>query len=200
MSEEPVADRPRGFFRVLRTFVEAALLAWAITTFGVSTVAIQGDSMAPALHDGDRVLVPRYETWLHRLDVGSFAAGDVVYFPDPSVEGTFRPHLIKRIVAVAGDVVALHDGVLHIDGRPQHEPYLSDAWRAPIDMPPVEVPAGHVWVLGDNRAPLGSVDSRRFGPIPASEIQGRAAVVLWPLGHVRALGSPDPGVSGPALR
>jgi signal peptidase I len=42
------------------------------------------------------------------------------------------------------------------------------------------VPDAHVFVLGDNRAPLGSRDSRAFGPVPLANVSGRAALVLWP--------------------
>lgn len=178
-----------GTRRIFLTLLEAAIVALVITTFGVSTVAIQGDSMAPTLHDGDRVLVPRYETWLHRLGIGAFTRGDVVYFPDPLADGWLRPHLIKRIVAVEGDVVAMRDGVLFVNGDRVEEAYLGAGWRAPVDLEPVAVPAGHVWVLGDNRAPLGSVDSRRFGPVPIPSIEGRAALVLWPPQHAHAFGA-----------
>lgn len=189
MSEPPRAGGRSGLRRVLVTILQALVVALVVTTFGVSTVAIQGDSMAPTLRDGDRVLVPRYETWLHRLGLGAFGRGDVVYFPDPLAGGILRPHLIKRIVAVAGEEVALRDGVLYVDGERRSEPYLPDTWRAPVDLGPFEVPSGHVWVMGDNRSPLGSVDSRRFGPIPAAAIEGRAALVLWPLDHAHAFGS-----------
>jgi signal peptidase I len=175
--------------RILVTVLEAAVLALAVTTFVVSTVAIEGASMTPTLADGDRVLVPKYETWLHRLGFGTFTRGDVVYFPDPLAEGAFRPHLIKRIVAIGGEVVELRDGALFVDGSARPEPYLPDRWRAPVDTDPVVVPAGHVWVLGDNRSPLGSVDSRRFGPVPVADIRGRAALVLWPPQRVHAVGA-----------
>ena len=196
MSENGPEEPRQGSKRLLRTLLEAALVALVVTTFGVSTVAIEGDSMAPTLADGDRVLVPRYETWLHRLGVGAFRSGDVVYFPDPLGQGPFRPHLIKRIVAEGGDTVELRDGVLYIDGRPQAEPYLPETWRAPVDLPPEVVPAGHVFVLGDNRSPLGSIDSRRFGPVDRTHIAGRAALVLWPPNRVHAVGANAPASGG----
>lgn len=191
MSEAPASGQSIASRRVWRTLLEASLLALAVTTFVVSTVAIQGDSMVPSLRDGDRVLVPRYETWLHRAGIGSFGRGDVVYFPDPQADGIFPPHLIKRIVAVEGDVVSLIDGVLHVDGRARPEPYLPATWRAPVNVAPLEVPEGYVYVLGDNRSPLGSVDSRRFGPVPLQSVRGRAAIVVWPLDHTRVFGAQE---------
>src|SRR5690625_3443860 len=142
--------------------------------------------MSPTLHDGERVLIPRYETWLHRMGVGSFAPGDVVYFPSPEQEEgavcpLFCTYLIKRIVAVEGDLVEIRRGQLLVNAEPVSEPYLGPAWRAAINLPPTLVPEEHVFVLGDNRRPYGSFDSRAFGPIPESSIQGRARMVIWPL-------------------
>jgi signal peptidase I len=169
-----------------RTLVESLLAAALMVTFVVSGVAISGDSMEPTLHDGERALVPRYETWLHRLGVGSFRRGDVVYFPSPdqrpgAVCPWFCTHLIKRIVAVAGDRVAIDDGKLIVNGRIADEAYLGDRWHGSFSMPETPVPPGHVFVLGDNRSPYGSFDSRVFGPVRTRRLEGRAAWVVWPL-------------------
>lgn len=159
-----------------------------VAVFGVTTVGIEGDSMAPTLHDGERALVPRYETWWHRATGLTWARGDVVYFRAP--EGTAHrwldrltggPFLIKRVVAVGGETVALERGRLVVDGALVAEPYLAGARVAPTGAPAVAVPDGALYVLGDNRAPLASRDSRAFGPVPAATVAGRAAWVVWPL-------------------
>lgn len=170
----------------LRVLLEALLIAVLLTTFVVTAISISGDSMSPTLIDGERVLIPRYETWLHRLGIGSFAPGDVVYFPSPDQEEgavcpLFCTYLIKRIVAVEGDVVEIRRGQLFVNGTPVAEEYLPPGWRAAISLPPTPVPQDHVFVLGDNRAPYGSFDSRAFGPIPQRSIEGRARLVVWPL-------------------
>lgn len=162
------------------------MTAALLVTFVASGVAISGDSMEPTLYNGERALVPRYETWLHRIGLGSFERGDVVYFPSPTqrpgaVCPWFCSHLIKRIVAVGGDTIAIERGVLVLNGRPRDEPYLDDRWVGSLSMPEVVVPKGHVFVLGDNRAPYGSYDSRVFGTVPRRRLEGRAAWVVWPL-------------------
>lgn len=189
-----------------RNLLESLLAAALLVTFVVSGVAISGDSMEPTLYDGERALVPRFETWLHRLGLGSFDRGDVVYFPSPeqprgAVCPWFCTHLIKRIVAVGGDTVAIRNGQLVLNGLPVEEPYLGEGWRGSFSMQEMPVPPGHVFVLGDNRGPYGSFDSRVFGPVPRHRIEGRAAWVVWPLlrqdaegnwiWNVRRLGSPD---------
>lgn len=181
MPEPAEARRP-----LWRTIVESLVAAALLMTFVVSGVAISGDSMEPTLHDGERALVPRFETWLHRLGIGSFQRGDIVYFPSPdqppgAVCPWFCSHLIKRIVAVEGDTVAISRGRLILNGRPTREGYLQDAPAAGFSMPETAVPPDHVFVLGDNRQPYGSFDSRVFGPVPESRLEGRAAWVVWPV-------------------
>ena len=65
-----------------------------------------------------------------------------------------------------------------IDGTPIDEPYLSPGTVMP-DEDPVRIPEGMVFVMGDNRS--HSSDSRRFGPIPVSDILGKAVIRIWPL-------------------
>ena len=174
------------------SLLQALFVAFLIVTFLVTTVGISGDSMQPTLRSGERAFVPKYEVWLHRLGIGGFERGDVVYFRAPAEveEGrvgvpllglTIRPFFIKRVVAVAGDEVRMDEGVLFINGERLNEAYLGESWLGNASFDEVVVPPGHVFVLGDNRGPYGSVDSRRFGPIPTRAVAGRAAAVVWPL-------------------
>jgi signal peptidase I len=105
-----------------------------------------------------------------------------------------REDFIKRVVAVGGDSIryAGTPRVLEINGEPVDEPYLARVDRnSPalnrrtcdrLEMQRTEdgcrVPAGTVFVMGDNRG--NSEDSRSFGPIGKSEIVGRAVVLIWP--------------------
>jgi signal peptidase I len=180
--------RPRGGWRASLAQVVVVLALGVLTAvFVVTTVGIDGVSMAPTLSDGDRALVPRFETWWHRRTATTWSSGDVVYFRPPGSDArgwvdrlTGGPFLIKRVVAVGGETVALERGRLLVDGVRVPEPYLEGTPVTVASMAPVPVPAGTVFVLGDNRAPLASRDSRAFGPVPIERVAGRAAWVVWP--------------------
>lgn len=163
------------------------LLGVATAVFGVTTVGIEGDSMAPTLRDGERALVPRYETWWLRAVGGSWAPGDVVYFRPPGAAPrswvdrvTGGPFLIKRVAATGGSTIAVERGGLVVDGVRVAEPYLDGAHVPPTGLVARTVPDASVFVLGDNRAPLASRDSRAFGAVPLDQVAGRAAWVVWP--------------------
>lgn len=184
MRRRPTTRAPARLATVSLATVLAALLL-SVFVFGVARV--DGHSMQPTLHNGDRVLVLRTGAWLQRLGLGGYRAGDIVFFPDPTAprgrwQWLLGQHLlIKRIVAGPGRRVALMDGRVVVDGRPLSEPYLAGAFRGAASIPPMRVPSGHVYVMGDNRHPFASFDSRSFGPVPARSILGRAVLVVWPL-------------------
>ncbi|MEJ2287078.1 MAG: signal peptidase I [Deinococcales bacterium] len=165
----------------------SVLVGLLVSLFLAGVVVVHGHSMEPTLHNGERVLVLRTGAWLHRLGLGSYTPGDIVFFPDPSRPETrlgrvLGEHLlIKRIVAGSGATVAMRAGVLYVDGRARPERYLAGAFRGLASVPVTRVPAGRVYVMGDNRRPTASFDSRAFGPVRAGSIEGRAVLVVWPL-------------------
>lgn len=192
----PTTTRTRQRAPWLRRWAEALVVALLLVTFVATTVGIEGRSMAPSLLDGERALVPRYETWAVRLGIHAWQHDDVVYFRAPNDTPrnlidrlTGGPFLIKRVVATGGQTVELRHGTLLVDAQPRDEPFTDALPAASFTLGPTLVPEGHLFVLGDNRAPLGSRDSRAFGPIAGSSVAGRAAWVVWPLVRVHPGGT-----------
>ena len=133
---------------------------------------IPSGSMEPTLRVGDRVLVDQHAyawrvpfTRVHLAERAVPQAGDIITFASP-VDGE---RLIKRVVAVAGDSVAARRGVLYVNRMPA-------GMAGHIEFGPVEVPAGHVFVMGDNRD--NSFDSRFWGPLAVDRVYGRALKVV----------------------
>jgi signal peptidase I len=153
---------------VAAAFVIALLVQWLL----VKPFTIHQISMEPTLIEGDRVLISRLT--YHFRDPES---GDVVVFDSPINE---NEDLVKRVVAVAGDEVAIKDGALYVNGVAQEEPYLLEQDFEGYE-PGLVVPESQVYVLGDNRNNSG--DSRIFGPIAIDSIIGKAFVIYWPISH-----------------
>jgi signal peptidase I len=147
---------------VAGALVLAALLG--VREFVLTPVAVHGVSMEPTVHDGT-ALVARW------ADPGDLRRGQLVVFRDP--QGALA---LKRVVGVAGDRVAIRDAVLEVNGRPVREPYVDESRIDGTYFGPVQVPAGTVFVMGDNRAP--SIDSRIYGPIAFNRVIGRV-LVTW---------------------
>jgi signal peptidase I len=156
---------------------------WGAVTYQPYTVPT--DSMQPTVDPGDHVLAQRVGSdQVHR--------GDVVVFTDPAWGDI---PMVKRVVAVGGDKVSCCDkqGRLTVDGKPITEPYLDQRGPASTTHFSVHVPAGRLFMLGDNRNV--SEDSRfhltdSAGTVPAAEVKGRVQAIAWPLGRLGALARP----------
>ena len=164
----------------------ALLLALVIRTFVVQAFKIPSGSMLPTLQIGDHILVnkfiygPRLEVPLTQWSLGQLPgfreprAGDVVVFIYPKERDK---DFIKRIVAVAGQTVEARGNTLLIDGKQVEDAHAHYEKRDHVDFGPYTVPAGHVFVMGDNRDE--SYDSRFWGPVPIEDIKGQALVIYW---------------------
>ncbi|MFA4840191.1 MAG: signal peptidase I [Agrococcus sp.] len=151
--------------------IAAALLMGAVVVLGLrlwvlEPLTVASDSMEPTVMQGSTLLVSRLHAPADRSD-----AGRLVVFRSPE-DGRST---VKRLVAVAGQTVAIRDGVLYVDGAAVREPYVDPSRVDGTFFGLMQVPAGHVFVLGDNRAV--STDSRDFGAVPVEDLIG---AVLWP--------------------
>jgi signal peptidase I len=134
--------------------------------------------MEPTVHVADHILVakaayglrvPLTHDWLVRY--GSPARGDVVVLDADQPEV-----LLKRVVAVGGDLVEVRAGHVLIDAKPVEEPNASLEAGGGDDFGPVRVPAGKLLVLGDNRG--NSRDGRTFGWVDRRQVLGRAVAII----------------------
>lgn len=183
--EKWFGPRGAGVAEWVIVIVGAILLALVVKVFLLQAFYIPSLSMYPTLHEGDRVLVNKLSYRLHDVN-----RGDVIVFERPPTETSSNiPDLIKRVVGLPGESITIENGSVFVDGQRLDENYLPDGTvtstanapnKCAPDAPCV-VPAGQVWVMGDNRG--DSKDSRYFGPIDESSIVGRAFITVWPLGR-----------------
>jgi len=228
---------------LLRFVLLVAVLAWAFRSFVAAPFSIPSGSMLPTLYIGDYLAVAKWPYGYSRysfpfafppFDGRIFGRlphrGDVVVFRHPDENAD----LIKRVIGIPGDMVAVHGGKLILNGRPVprqplpaakvavsanspcrtvppaaptvamasgHAYCLYHAYRETLpggpsytvldqleagpadEFPATQVPAGHVFLMGDNRD--DSLDSRfgayegGIGMVPNEQLIGRAMVTFW---------------------
>jgi len=202
---------------VVRDWVEPAFEAMIIATilriFVIQAFAIPTPSMEDTLMVGEHPMAIKFAYGLYNpldhkmyFDFNKPKRGDVVIFRDPT--GKTNAMWIKRCMALPGDVVEMKDKVLFINGVKQDEPYVVHkdmtvypAWRTNRDnFPPTTIPAGTLFMMGDNRDE--SYDSRFFGFLPYNKLRGKAVLVYWPLNKINIIkhvkvnaGTPPVGAS-----
>ncbi|MDR6554748.1 signal peptidase I [Paenibacillus qinlingensis] len=158
-----------------KSILVALLVVILVHQFGFNLSTVRGHSMDPTLREGEWLFVNKAITYLKAPK-----RGDIVILEEPEKLALPRhPLLVKRVVAVAGDEVQGRAGVLYINGDKVTEPY-ADTPIEDGDFGPTVVGQGQIFVMGDNRHRSASADSRMFGVIPTSLVQGRAEFVLWP--------------------
>lgn len=182
--------KPTPFTLALRPLLRLLLvmiIGVAVSEFGFTTVRVDGASMEPSLFHRDRVWVSRLQRWWPSA-TPTLDRGDIIYFRPPGAAPQTRleawrggPFVIKRVVGLPGETLRMEQGQVWIGGLPIAEPYLDAGLLQAGSHGPVVIPAGHVFVLGDNRLPLASRDSRAFGPVPQAGVAGTATLVVWPL-------------------
>ena len=163
----------RSILEWIVVIVAAVAIALLVRSFLFQVFSIPSESMVPTLEPGDRVLVNRLDDEPSR--------GDIVVFRRPDTWVGQHEDIIKRVIALGGETVEAHDGIVSINGAPMDEPYLSADVRTG-DFGPTVVPEGEVFVMGDNRN--FSLDSRENGPVPEDRIVGRAILVIWPVARI----------------
>lgn len=174
----------RGFFADIGYFVRDIVFALALAilfgVFVIQPVAVEGTSMLPQLHDGERLLVNKliyYKSpYLQSFGFPKLERGDVVVFwfpndPDKS--------FVKRIIGMPGETVEIRNGVIFVDGKQLNEPYIDpERNQSHQNMNPKKVEPHYYFVVGDNRD--NSYDSRSWGLVPEKYIYGKAVFRYYP--------------------
>lgn len=164
----------------------ALVLAFVLRATVVQSREVPTGSMEPTIMPGDRILASKIPYVFHEP-----GPGDIVTFTPPErVPGRTRNFLgmvipfVKRVIAAEGDVVEVVHGRVYRNGVPLAEPYLNCPPN--YRLPPLLVPDGEFFVLGDNRC--NSFDSHAWGFLPREGVRGKVVFRYWPpkrIGFVR---------------
>src|SRR6266481_9161352 len=168
---------------LLRDLIFALMIAALVVVFVVQPVKVEGTSMLPRLHDGERIFVNK----LIYYGIPKLQRGDIVVFWYPNDPGK---SYIKRVIGLPGDIVEERNGRIYINGKELEETYLDPQRTLKVEnRAPVHVQPHYYYVMGDNRD--NSSDSRYWGLVPEKYIYGKAVVRYWPLGEASVI-SHDP--------
>ena len=163
---QPKKTPSQRFWAEVRGYAEALIIAFLVVTFLFNTVGVVGSSMRPSLDGGvgsanvlqslltgDRVFLPKYDTWLRRLGVlGPYRRGEILVVRDPENSPTAlrvsrRPFFIKRLVARGGDRVRIEDGQVYVNGYPIDQSFITASGEItpePVNFPIVVAEGGEV--------------------------------------------------------
>jgi signal peptidase I len=203
VAEEPpsaLSNLGSGFASVL-----GAIFSWIIFPVAVVLILhnfvfqayhVLGTSMLPTLHDTDYLIVSKVGYTealigraLHENDLYIPARGQIIVFHYPKDPTKI---FVKRVVGLPGDHIVIKNGTVtifntaHPNGFNPDLSYEPTGTQTLIDTDEVVQP-GNLFVMGDNRTPGGSFDSREWGELPSSYIIGNAVLRLLPLDQVRIL-------------
>ena len=164
----PAPPRRPLLRELLDTFLPAIVIVLVVNLFLAQPRTVHGQSMEPCLHENERVIID-----LVSLHWRQPERGEIIVLRLPNRRSD---PLIKRVIGLPGDTVAIRGGKVLVNDEVLDEPYLDQI--TPGRMPAKVVPEAHVFVLGDNRG--ASNDSRYFGMVAYENVVGRAWLRYWP--------------------
>lgn len=155
------------------TLVFAVLLALGIRAYVAEARWIPSESMLPTLKIGDRLIIDKVS-----FHFSGISRGDMIVFEAPPAS-KLEEVLIKRVIGLPGDTVAIENGLVYINGQPLDEPYELEKPRG--DYKAITVPENSLFVMGDNRN--NSYDSRFWGVVSEELIIGKAVARFYPFSN-----------------
>ena len=176
-TDEQEPSRKKSIMTFIRDIVIVIAVVYLIKTFLFTTILVDGRSMTPTFEHLDYLIAEQ-----NFLVGNKYRRGDVVYFHPP--EGAMhedRGYFIKRIIGVPGDTIEVKGGMVYVNDEPIDEPYKADVPTQEGTMTgKVTLGEDEYFVMGDNRNPGGSYDSRFFGPLQSDHIRGVIVLRAFP--------------------
>ena len=162
--------------KLLRDIVLIIAVFVLLGVFVAQPVVVEGTSMLPQLHDGERLLVNKLVYYKFKsVSWGHIERGDIIVFWYPKDP---EKSYVKRVIGLPGETVQVRDGKVLINGRELNEPYLATENNQSLPSYEAKKVDEHFYfVMGDNRD--NSSDSRYWGLVPEKYIYGKAFFRYW---------------------
>lgn len=176
-STEAETRRPRlhvpSFWGELVRTVVFVVLATALFDLAIPRSVVEGSSMVPTFHDGDRLVISRVHLLFGEIDYNNIIVFNSMNVNEPNTM------IIKRVVGLPGDTIEFREQRVYRNGEELDEDYINEvctAYKCPDQV--VTLGPEEYFVMGDNRN--HSLDSRRYGAITLDHVVGRVVLRYWP--------------------
>ena len=177
------------FFKDTIAYIIPIIAMVLIMLFVYSFIPVAGNSMEPTLSSGNVVILSR----LH-YKMADIQRNEIVVLKKKNSDGV-KESFIKRVIGLPGEEIKYLNGYLYINGERNKETYLGDGIQTSnfmfVDVcdaaacPDGRIPDNKYLVLGDNRN--NSTDSRTFGLVDKTEIEGKVIFNIWPLNGMKKM-------------
>lgn len=170
------------------------IMIFVLHSFVFQAYHVEGGSMLQTLHNRDYLIVSKVGDTL--AQVQHMFNRDITYVPSRGQIIVFHYPVspeeifVKRVVALPGERVVVKDGFVTVFTAARPNGFNPDTSYEPagtktLEDTDVTVTPKHVFVMGDNRTPGGSFDSREWGLLPSENIIGNAVIRLLPLNQAK---------------
>ena len=163
---------------LLVTVAAVGILTTSLRAYAVQAFVVPSPSMTPTLQVGDRIVVDKLSSTIHRGDI-------IVFHRAPGDDDPQYPILVKRVVGLPGERISQIGGTIVIDGTPLRQPWLPRQTgicaQPSIAVKTQVIPAGQYFVMGDCRG--DSEDSRYWGTVPLANVIGKVSAIVWRNNH-----------------
>lgn len=163
----------KWYIEWIKSFVIAILLAFLVKSFVVEATKVSGTSMNNTLNDGDRLIISKITMKFRELK-----RGDIVVMKYDE-----KSYFIKRVIGLPGDNIQILDGKVYINGELFKEDYINGEYTETGSDSEWIIGKDEYFLMGDNRLPGKSRDSREFGLVNINRIKGVAVFRFYPFGE-----------------
>ena len=164
--------------------IAIAVVIAAVLLFFFNPISKQQQSIQPNFYSKATDIVSKQAYKLF----GDMERGDIIVFKSSLLDDNGKPkYLIKRIIGLPGDTIAIEDGYVILNGQTIQEPYVAEQGMSG-EMEEITVEEGKLFVMGDNRYVSQDSRSPAVGQIDEDTVLGKVVLRIFPFNSIEYFG------------